>query len=155
MSITTCLWFDTEGEEAAALYVSLFENSQITGFTRYGEAGPGAVGTVQTVSFELDGRPFLALNGGPGHPFTDAVSFQVHCRDQKEVDRYWDRLVEGGEPGRCGWLTDRFGVSWQVVPDELPRLLGDPDPGRAKRATEAMLTMGKLDVEALRKAAAG
>lgn len=154
MSITTCLWFDTEGEEAATLYVSLFENSRITGVTRYGEGGLGPVGAAQAVTFELDGQPFLALNGGPGHPFNDAVSFQIPCRNQEEVDRYWDRLAEGGEPGRCGWLRDRFGVSWQVVPDELPGLLGDPDPDRARRATEAMLTMGKLDVEAL-KAAAG
>ena len=155
-AITPCLWFDTEGEDAANLYVSIFENSRITDITRYGDAGPRPAGTVLTVSFELDGQPFLALNGGPEHRgFTEAISFQVHCATQEEVDRKWEQLGAGGEPGPCGWLKDRFGLSWQIVPAELPTLIGDPDPARAERATRAMLSMSKLDIEAIRRAADG
>ncbi len=153
--ITPCLWFDTEGEEAAKFYVSIFENSRITDTSYYGEGGPRPAGTVLTVAFELDGKPFTALNGGPDYKFTEAISFQISCEGQKEVDFYWDRLSDGGEEGPCGWLKDRFGVSWQIVPAELPGLLGDPDPDRSSRAMKAMLSMKKLDVDAIRMAANG
>ena len=152
-TITPCLWFDTEGEEAANFYISIFDNSRITDVSHYGEGGPKPAGTVLMVQFELDGQPLLALNGGPEYRFTEAISLSVACPTQADVDRYWDTLVEGGEPGRCGWLKDRYGLSWQIVPDELPTLLGDPDPARAARAMEAMLTMGKIDVDAMRRAA--
>jgi len=151
--ITTCLWFDTEGEEAAEFYCSVIPNSEVRDVTRYGEAGPGTPGAAMTVSFELDGRPFVALNGGPVFPFTEAVSLQVSCKDQEEVDHYWSTLVEGGEESMCGWLKDRFGFSWQIVPSALPELLGDPDPDRAQRAMTAMLSMRKIDIEAIRRAA--
>lgn len=151
--ITTCLWFDTEGEEAAELYCSLIPNSRVLGVERYGEAGPRPAGTVMTVSFELDGRPYVALNGGPEYTFNEAVSFQISCVDQAEVDHYWSALSEGGEEGPCGWLKDRFGLSWQIVPTALPELLGDPDPERAQRAMKAMLSMSKIDIDAIRKAA--
>jgi predicted 3-demethylubiquinone-9 3-methyltransferase (glyoxalase superfamily) len=151
--ITTCLWFDTEGEQAAEFYCSLIPNSRVTGVERYGEGGHRPAGTVMMVSFELDGRPYVALNGGPDHTFNEAVSFQVSCVDQDEVDRYWDALSDGGEEGPCGWLKDRWGLSWQIVPSALPALLGDPDPERAQRAMQAMLSMKKLDVEAIRQAA--
>lgn len=151
--ITTCLWFDTEGEQAAEFYCSLIPNSRVTGVERYGEGGHRPAGTVMMVSFELDGRPYVALNGGPEHTFNEAVSFQVSCVDQDEVDRYWDALADGGEEGPCGWLKDRWGLSWQIVPSALPALLGDPDPERAQRAMQAMLSMKKLDVEAIRQAA--
>jgi predicted 3-demethylubiquinone-9 3-methyltransferase (glyoxalase superfamily) len=152
-SITPCLWFDTEGEEAAKFYVSVFKNSRILDTSYYGEAGPRPAGTVLTVEFELDGQAFTALNGGPEFTFSEAVSFQISCADQAEVDYYWDNLGEGGEPGPCGWLKDRYGVSWQVVPAALVELLSDPDPARAARATKAMMSMGKLDIAALRAAA--
>jgi predicted 3-demethylubiquinone-9 3-methyltransferase (glyoxalase superfamily) len=152
-TITPCLWFDTQGEEAANFYTSVFKNSRILGVSRYGEAGPRPAGTVMTVAFELDGQEFVALNGGPEYQFTEAVSFQVNCADQAEVDEYWARLTEGGEPGPCGWLKDRYGVSWQIIPRELSTLLNDPDQGRAQRAMQAMLQMGKIDVDAIRKAA--
>jgi predicted 3-demethylubiquinone-9 3-methyltransferase (glyoxalase superfamily) len=151
--ITTCLWFDTEGEAAAQFYCSLIPNSRVTGTEHYGEAGPRAAGTVMTVSFELDGRPYVALNGGPEFTFNEAVSFQVGCADQDEVDHYWAALSEGGEEGPCGWVKDRWGLSWQIVPTVLPELLGDPDPERAQRAMKAMLSMSKLDIAALREAA--
>ncbi len=151
--ITPCLWFDTQGEEAAEFYVSVFDNSQITQVSRYGEAGPGTPGSVLTVAFELDGVPFTALNGGPVFTFNEAVSFQVSCESQEEVDHFWGRLSEGGEEGQCGWLKDRYGVSWQIVPTALPELLGDHDPERARRAMEAMLGMKKLDIEGMRRAA--
>ncbi len=151
--ITPCLWFDTQGEEAAEFYVSVFDNSQITQVSRYGEAGPGTPGSVLTVAFELDGVPFTALNGGPVFTFNEAVSFQVSCESQEEVDHFWSRLSEGGEEGQCGWLKDRYGVSWQIVPTALPELLGDHDPERARRAMEAMLGMKKLDIEGMRRAA--
>jgi predicted 3-demethylubiquinone-9 3-methyltransferase (glyoxalase superfamily) len=151
--ITTCLWFDTEAEAAAEFYCSVIPNSRVTGVQRYGEGGPRPAGTVMVVNFELDGRPYIALNGGPEYQFTEAVSFSVSCEDQDEVDRYWSTLSEGGEEGPCGWLKDRWGLSWQVVPTALPELLGDPDPGRASRAMQAMLQMGKIDIAAVRKAA--
>jgi len=155
-AITPCLWFDDQGQEAAEFYVTVFENSRITDITYYGDGGPGPVGAVLTVAFELDGQPFLALNGGPEHyDFTEAVSFQVHCPTQADVDRYWDELGDGGQPGPCGWLKDRFGLSWQIVPDELPTLLADPDPARAARAVRAMLSMNKIDIDAVRQAADG
>ena len=154
--ITTCLWFDTEGGEAAQFYCSLFPSSRIVGVSHYGEAGPRPAGTVLTVDFELDGRPYVALNGGPEYRFTEAVSFQISCTDQDEVDRYWTALTaDGGEEGPCGWVKDRFGLSWQVVPTALPELLSDPDRERANRAMAAMLQMKKLDIATLRAAADG
>jgi len=151
--ITPCLWFDTQGEEAANFYTSVFKNSRITDISRYGEAGPRPAGTVMTVAFELDGQPFVALNGGPEFTFNEAVSFQINCANQDEVDHYWNSLTEGGQEGPCGWLKDKFGVSWQVVPTALSELLNDPDPGRSQRAMKAMLQMGKIDIETIRKAA--
>src|ERR671928_480511 len=152
--ITPCLWFDTEGEEAAQFYTSIFPNSRIVDVARYGSAGPRPEGTVMTVSFELDGRKFVALNGGPQFTFNEAVSFQVMCESQDEVDAYWSKLSEGGEEGPCGWLKDRFGLSWQIVPTRLPELLEDPDREKSQRVMAAMLEMGKIDVEALERAAA-
>jgi predicted 3-demethylubiquinone-9 3-methyltransferase (glyoxalase superfamily) len=151
--ITTCLWFDTQGEEAAEFYCSVIPDSRVLDVTRYGEAGPGTPGAAMTVSFELDGRPFVALNGGPEFDFTEAVSLQVSCRDQDEVDHYWSTLVEGGEESMCGWLKDRYGFSWQIVPTALPELLGDPDAARAQRAMRAMLGMRKIDIDGIRRAA--
>jgi predicted 3-demethylubiquinone-9 3-methyltransferase (glyoxalase superfamily) len=152
--ITPCLWFDTEAEEAATFYTSVFPNSRITEISHYGEAGPREAGTVMVVAFELDGRPFVALNGGPQFRFDEAISFQILCESQEEVDRYWTTLGEGGEEGPCGWLKDRFGLSWQVVPTRLMELLRDPDRGRAQRVMAAMLQMRKLDVAELEAAAA-
>jgi predicted 3-demethylubiquinone-9 3-methyltransferase (glyoxalase superfamily) len=152
--ITPCLWFDTEGEDAANLYTSVFPNSTITDVARYGSAGPRPEGTVMTVSFELDGTKFLALNGGPEFTFSEAISFQVSCKDQDEVDYYWSKLSEGGEEGPCGWLKDRFGLSWQIVPTRLPELLGDPDHEKSQRAMAAMLKMKKIDIGELERAAA-
>jgi predicted 3-demethylubiquinone-9 3-methyltransferase (glyoxalase superfamily) len=151
--ITPCLWFDTEAEEAATFYTSVFENSKILSVSRYGEAGPRPAGTVMTVNFELDGQEFTALNGGPEFKFTEAVSFQVNCETQDEVDEFWATLSEGGEEGPCGWLKDKFGLSWQIIPTALPRLLDDPDPERSQRVMKAMLEMGKIDIAALEKAA--
>ena len=154
--LTTCLWFDTEAEEAAAFYCSLFPDSTVTRTTHYGEAGPREAGMVMTVELTIGGRPFVALNGGPEFRFNEAVSFQVSCADQDEVDRYWEALTaDGGEEGPCGWVKDRFGLSWQVIPDALPELMTDPDPARANRANAAMLQMRKLDIAALRAAADG
>jgi predicted 3-demethylubiquinone-9 3-methyltransferase (glyoxalase superfamily) len=152
-NITPNLWFDGQALEAAEHYVSIFPNSKVTDVMHYTEAGPGEPGTVVTVAFELDGNPFVGINGGPQFTFDEAVSFEIRCKDQAEVDRYWDALVEGGEPSQCGWLKDRYGLSWQVVPEELLALVGDDDPERARRATEAMFTMQKLDVAELRAAA--
>jgi predicted 3-demethylubiquinone-9 3-methyltransferase (glyoxalase superfamily) len=154
-NIVPCLWFDTEGEAAAELYTSVFPNSKILDIARYGEAGPRPAGTVMTVSFELNGQEFLALNGGPEFTFSEAVSFQVMCEGQDEVDHFWSRLGDGGEHGPCGWLKDRFGLSWQIVPTRLGELLGDPDPARAQRVMTAMLGMGKLDIAELERAAGG
>jgi predicted 3-demethylubiquinone-9 3-methyltransferase (glyoxalase superfamily) len=153
--IRPCLWFDTEGEEAANFYTSVFENSSIIGLTRRGETAPGEAGTVLTVEFEIDGQQMLALNGGPEFKFTEAISFQVYCETQGEVDRLWGTLSDGGEEGPCGWLKDRFGLSWQIVPTVLPQLLSGPDQARVDRAMTAMLSMGKLDIQALIDAADG
>jgi predicted 3-demethylubiquinone-9 3-methyltransferase (glyoxalase superfamily) len=153
--ITACLWFDDQAEEAADFYTSVFDEGRILEVTRYGPGGPGPEGSVVTVAFELDGRRFLALNGGPRFTFDEAVSFQIACEDQEQVDRFWKQLSTGGEEGQCGWLKDRFGLSWQVVPTRLVELLGDPDPGRAQRATEAMLAMRKIDIGTLERAADG
>jgi predicted 3-demethylubiquinone-9 3-methyltransferase (glyoxalase superfamily) len=153
---TTCLWFDTQAEEAATYYTSIFPGAKLGNVSRYGEGGPRPAGMVITAEFELNGQQFVALNGGPEYTFTEAISFQIPCADQDEVDYYWDRLsADGGQPGPCGWLKDRFGVSWQVVPAVLGSLLGDPDPERAVRAMRAMLGMGKLDIAGLRRAHAG
>jgi predicted 3-demethylubiquinone-9 3-methyltransferase (glyoxalase superfamily) len=152
--ITPCLWFDTEGEEAARFYTSVFPNSRVVDVARYGAAGPRPEGTVMTVSFELDGQKFVALNGGPEFTFSEAISFQVLCETQDEVDRFWSTLSEDGEEGPCGWLKDRFGVSWQIVPTVLPELLGDPDPETSQRVMQAMLTMRKIEIDALERAAA-
>ena len=153
--ITPNLWFDTEAEEAAGFYTSVFKNSRIVNVTRYTDAGPRPAGMVMTVEFELDGQRFVGINGGPQFTFDEAVSFQVDCESQEEVDYYWDRLSEGGKEGPCGWLKDRYGLSWQVAPTGMEELFADPDPERARRAMQAMLGMGKLDIAALRSAADG
>lgn len=150
--ISPFLWFDNQAEEAAAFYVSIFPNSRIVSVTRYGEAGPGPAGSVMTVSFELDGHEFVALNGGPQFKFTEAVSLSVDCRSQEEVDQFWKRLSEDGQEGPCGWLKDRYGLSWQVNPTVLGEMLNDPDPARSKRVMEAMLKMKKINIEELRNA---
>ncbi|OSC40025.1 VOC family protein [Mycobacterium decipiens] len=151
--ITPALWFDRNLQEAAEFYTSVFPNSHIEGFTRYTDAGPGEPGSVLTGTFVLDGTRFIAINGGPEFSFTEAVSFTVHCKDQEEVDYYWDRLVDGGEESQCGWLKDRFGLSWQIVPDRLYELIGDPDSARVAAATRAMLGMRKIVVAELEQAA--
>jgi len=153
--ITPNLWFDTQSLEAAEFYVSVFPDSKITNVSHYGEAGPRPAGEVLTVDFVLDGQEFTAINGGPEFTFDEAVSFLINCADQDEVDYYWEKLSEGGEEGPCGWLKDRFGLSWQVFPDRMGELLSDPDTDRANRAMKAMLGMKKLDVAALEAAAAG
>ena len=149
------LWFDSEAEPAAQFYASVFPHSRIISTTRYPEGAPGPAGSVMTVEFELDGQPFVGINGGPQFPFTEAVSFQITCRDQDEVDHYWDRLTDGGEESQCGWLKDRYGLSWQVVPVGMEEIFADPDPQRAQRAMQAMLGMRKLDLAALQAAADG
>ncbi|MFW3170698.1 VOC family protein [Geodermatophilus sp. CPCC 206100] len=149
-----CLWFDGQAEQAAQHYTSIFPNSSIDEVVRYGPDSFMPEGTVLTASFTLDGQQYLALNGGPQYTFSEAISFQIMCADQEEIDHYWDRLTEGGgEEGQCGWLKDRFGVSWQVTPIELMTLLNDPDPGRAKRATDAMMQMRRIDLATIRRAA--
>jgi predicted 3-demethylubiquinone-9 3-methyltransferase (glyoxalase superfamily) len=150
-----CLWFDDQAEEAARHYTSIFPNSSIGEVTRYGPGMPQPEGGVMTVEFTLDGRPYTALNGGPQFTFSEAVSFQIMCADQAEVDHYWDRLTDGGEESMCGWLKDRFGVSWQVVPVGWHALLTDPDPERVRRAVAALMTMKKIDIAAIERAAAG
>jgi predicted 3-demethylubiquinone-9 3-methyltransferase (glyoxalase superfamily) len=152
--ITPCLWFDTEGEEAARFYTSVFPNSRIVDLARYGAAGPRPEGTVMTVTFELDGQRFVALNGGPEFTFNEAISFQVGCETQEEVDALWGALADGGEEGPCGWLKDRFGVSWQIVPTVLPVLLGDTDREKSQRVMRAMLSMKKIEIAGLEQAAA-
>ena len=152
-AITPSLWFDANLEEAATFYTSVFPNSQIEGFNRYTDAGPGEPGTVVSGTFVLDGVRFIGINGGPHFRFTEAVSFTVNCKDQEEVDYYWDRLTDGGEESQCGWLKDRFGLSWQIVPERLYQLLGDPDPARAAAATQAMLGMRKIVIAELEQAA--
>ena len=153
-TITPNLWFDTEAEEAAEFYCSIFPNSKINAVTHYGEAGPREAGLVLTVEFELDGRELAALNGGPEFTFNEAVSFSIDCADQDEVDFYWERLGDGGEHGPCGWLKDRYGVSWQVVPRRLEELLRHPDPETSQRVMAAMMQMGKIEVDKLEEAAA-
>jgi predicted 3-demethylubiquinone-9 3-methyltransferase (glyoxalase superfamily) len=154
-AITPFLWFDTDAEPAAELYTSVFPNSRIVEVTHYGSAGPRPEGMVMTVSFELDGQKVVALNGGQDFRLTEAFSFAVSCETQDEVDSYWDALSEGGEEGPCGWLKDKFGLSWQIVPTALPRLLADPDTQKAQRVMAAMLEMKKIDIEALERAAEG
>ncbi len=151
--ITPNFWFDTEGQEAAEFYVSVFPNSQINTITHYGGAGPRPAGTVLTVDFTLDGQEYTVINGGPLFPFTEAISLLINCADQDEVDYYWNTLTEGGEEVQCGWLKDRYGLSWQVCPVGMNELMNDPDPGRSKRAMEAMLGMKKIDLAALHAAA--
>jgi predicted 3-demethylubiquinone-9 3-methyltransferase (glyoxalase superfamily) len=152
--LSPCLWFDTEGEEAAMFYISVFKNSRILSIARYGEGGPREAGSAMLVTFELDGQEFSALNGGPQFTFDEAISFQVSCDSQADVDYYWDRLGEGGEEGPCGWLKDKYGVSWQVVPGQVVELLADPDAQKAQRAMAAVMQMKKIDIEAVRQAAA-
>ncbi|MGH3938198.1 MAG: VOC family protein [Pseudonocardiaceae bacterium] len=152
---STCLWFDGQAEEAANYYISIFKDAQLGRVSRYTEAGPSPVGTVLTVEFELNGQKFVALNGGPQFTFNEAISFQIHCHDQDEVDYYWTKLSEGGGEVACGWLKDKYGLSWQVIPTVLIDMISDPDPEKAKRTTEAMLTMTKLDITTLKKAHAG
>ena len=152
---TTCLWFDGQAEEAADFYTSIFKNSKLGRVGRHTEAGPGTPGSVLAVEFELNGQKFVGLNGGPQFTFNEAISFQIFCADQDELDYYWNKLTEGGEEVACGWLKDKYGVSWQVVPTGLIELISDPDPEKAKRATEAMLAMTKLDLAAVQRAHAG
>jgi predicted 3-demethylubiquinone-9 3-methyltransferase (glyoxalase superfamily) len=152
--ITPCLWFDGDADAAVDHYLSIFPNSKRRTVSKNGPDAPGAENSSLMVSFELDGRPFLALNGGPAFQFTPAVSFVVNCETQDQVDHYWERLLDGGEPSQCGWLTDRFGVSWQIVPDRLGELMSDPDPERSNRVMQAMLKMIKLDIAELEAAAA-
>ena len=150
--ITTCLWFDNQAEEAAEFYVSVFEDGKLLDVARYGEGGPGPAGQAITVRFEIGDRTFTALNGGPAFTFSEAVSFVVDCASQEDVDRYWAALSEGGSEGQCGWLKDKYGVSWQVIPSVLGQLIGGPDPMGSQRAMQAMLAMHKLDIAALQKA---
>lgn len=153
--ITPFLWFDSQAEEAANFYVSLFKNSKITHVARYGEAGPGPAGSVMTVAFELDGQEFTALNGGPQFTFTPAVSFVINCADQDEVDYYWEKLTAEGQEVQCGWVTDKFGLSWQIVPEGIFDVIGGDDEAGSQRAMESMLQMKKLDINVLRRAYAG
>jgi len=150
---TPCLWFDTEGEQAATLYTSVFPNSSIGAITRYGPDMPRPEGEVMTVEFHLDGQAYVALNGGPQFTFSEAISFQIHTASQEETDHYWYALSEGGEEGPCGWLKDRLGVSWQVVPSRLQELFADPDPDRATRATQSMMQMKRIDIAEIERAA--
>ncbi len=153
--ITPFLWFDNQAAEAAEFYVSIFKNSKIVSVNRYGEAGPGPKGSVMTVVFDLDGQRFIALNGGPHFKFTEAISFSVDCKTQEEVDEFWEKLGKGGQPGQCGWLKDKYGLPWQIVPTILSELLGDPDPAKAQRVTEAMLKMRKINIRTLQEAYGG
>ena len=153
--ITPNLWFDNEGEEAAEFYVSVFPNSKITAVTHYTAAGPREAGTVLTVDFVLDGNDFTAINGGPEFKFTEAISLLINCADQEEIDYYWEKLGAGGEHGPCGWLKDKYGLSWQVAPEGMEEMLNDPDPARAERGMKAMLGMSKIDIAALHAAADG
>jgi predicted 3-demethylubiquinone-9 3-methyltransferase (glyoxalase superfamily) len=151
--ITPFLWFNDQAEEAMNFYVSIFKNSKAGSVTRYGDAGPGPKGSVMTANFQLEGLDFTALNGGPQFPFTEAVSFVVHCETQQEIDDYWDKLTTGGRPSQCGWLKDKFGLSWQIIPAVLPRLLKDADPKKSKRVMQALMQMTKLDIARLQEAA--
>jgi len=150
--ITPFLWFDGVAEEAMNFYVSIFKNSKVLSVTRYGEAGPGPKGKVMTATFQLDGQEFIALNGGPQFTFTEAISFSVDCKTQEEVDELWEKLSEGGEKGRCGWLKDKYGLSWQINPTVLGEMLQDKDPERSKRVMQAMLQMDKIDIKTLQQA---
>lgn len=150
--ITPFLWFDNQAEEAAQFYTSIFANSTMGSVTRYGEGGPGPKGTAMTVNFQLEGQSFIALNGGPAHKFTEAISLFVSCKTQEEVDALWAKLTEGGEEGPCGWLKDKYGLSWQIVPTRLMELMGDPDRVKAGRVMQAMLKMKKIDVDVLQQA---
>jgi predicted 3-demethylubiquinone-9 3-methyltransferase (glyoxalase superfamily) len=150
--ITPFLWFDGKAEEAMNFYLSIFKNSKMVSVTRYGEAGPGPKGAVMTATFQLDGQDFVALNGGPQFTFTPAISLFVNCETQQEVDDLWDKLSEGGEKGRCGWLKDKYGLSWQIVPSALGKMLHDKDAEKSKRVVKAMLQMSKIDVKGLQQA---
>ena len=152
-TITPCLWFDTEGEDAAKFYTSIFPNSKIVDVARYGSSGPRPEGMVMAVKFELDGQEFVALNGGPQFTFSEAISFQVPCEGQEQVDEYWSKLTEDGEEGPCGWLRDKFGLSWQVFPTRLTELLADPDREKSQRVMAAMMEMKKIEIDALERAA--
>ena len=151
-TISTCMWFDNKAEEAAEFYTSVFDDSKILSLSRAGEGGPGPAGQAITVEFEIEGRRFMALNGGPADNFTEAVSFVVDCADQEEVDRYWTALTQGGSESMCGWLKDCYGVSWQIIPSALGSLIAGNDPERSQRAMQAMLGMRKLDIAELQKA---
>ena len=153
--ITPFLWFDNQAEEAMNFYASIFKNSKIGKVVRYGDAGPGPKGSVMIASFELEGLGFTALNGGPSHKFTEAISLYVNCESQDEVDNYWNKLSEGGRTDQCGWLKDKFGLSWQIIPSALPRLLSDPNPEKAGRVMQAMMQMTKIDIAGLERAAKG
>ncbi|MFY9555411.1 MAG: VOC family protein [Blastocatellia bacterium] len=153
--ITPFLWFDDNAEDAVNFYISIFENSKVLSVTRYGEAGPGPAGTVLTVEFQLHGQQFVALNGGPQFKFTEAISFSVSCETQEQIDELWEMLSEGGEKSRCGWLKDKYGLSWQVNPTVLKEMLQDKDPEKAKRVMEAMLQMDKIDIKTLKQAYEG
>jgi predicted 3-demethylubiquinone-9 3-methyltransferase (glyoxalase superfamily) len=150
--ITPFLWFNGKAEEAANFYVSIFKNARIGGARRYGDAGPGPKGSVMSVEFQLDGQQFIALNGGPQFTFTPAISFFVNCETQEEVDELWEKLSAGGRKNRCGWLQDKFGVSWQIIPTALGKLMSDPDPEKSKRVMKAMLQMDKIDINGLKQA---
>jgi len=150
--ITPCLWFDNQAEEAVKFYVSIFKNSKVETIARYGDAGPGPKGSVMTVKFQLDGQEFLALNGGPQFKFTEAVSFIVNCETQQEIDELWEKLSEGGKKVECGWLKDKYGLSWQIVPTVLGKMMSDPDPKRSQRVMGALLQMKKLDISRLKRA---
>jgi predicted 3-demethylubiquinone-9 3-methyltransferase (glyoxalase superfamily) len=151
--ITPFLWFNDNAEEAVNFYVSIFKDAKILETARYGDAGPGPKGSVMTMKFRLNGLEFVALNGGPYYTFTHAVSFVINCENQNEVDHYWDKLIEGGKPSQCGWLSDKYGLSWQITPTILIKLLQDPDPAKAKRVMEAMMKMVKIDIPKLEEAA--
>jgi predicted 3-demethylubiquinone-9 3-methyltransferase (glyoxalase superfamily) len=153
--ITTNLWFDNQAEEAADYYCSIFPNSKIVHVARYTESAPGETGSVMVVEWELDGQHFVGINGGPQFQFSEAISLQVNCKNQNEIDYYWDKLTDGGEEGPCGWCKDRYGVSWQVTPTGMDEMFSDPDPDRADRAMKAMLEMKKINLQALRDAADG
>jgi len=151
-SITPYLWFDNQAEEAASFYASVFGNSRVVDVQRYGEAGPGPKGTAMVVTFELEGQKFIALNGGPHFTFNEAVSLYTSCKNQEEVDELWEKLTDGGEPGQCGWLKDKYGLSWQIIPTALSDMLSDPDPDKSNRVMKAMLEMKKIDIRALKDA---
>lgn len=150
--ITPFLWYDNNAEEAVSLYISVFKNSKITDITRYGDAGPGPKGSVMTIAFQLEGQDFIALNGGPMSKFTEAISLSVDCKTQQEVDELWEKLSAGGQPGQCGWLKDKFGLSWQIVPSALVEMLQDQDAEKSNRVMQAMMQMRKIDVASLRRA---